>query len=171
MLQMAAGNAGKCGKSVKRDQKPVSDRCGKVCIFWKKRSSYIFPERRDLHFSENIYFPVDFFWTGFPAISRCHLEHNSQHYSHIENFRGTIIVSEDGKLTAATLKWDLHPQRYYQFWECDSRVVWNQNWIGIDFCRNCTSLLYTLQTILIGVLFTLLRIIGFGTPLNVNIMS
>ncbi len=28
------------------------------------------------------------------------------------------IVSQDGKLSAATLKWDLHPQPEYQFWEC-----------------------------------------------------
>ena len=41
MLQMTAGNSGKCGKSVKRDQKPVLDRCGKVYTF------------------------LDFFWTGF----------------------------------------------------------------------------------------------------------
>ncbi len=29
-----------------------------------------------------------------------------------------LIVSQDRKLPTATLKWDLHPQREYQFWEC-----------------------------------------------------
>ncbi len=28
------------------------------------------------------------------------------------------IVSQDGKLPAAILDWDLHPQREYQFCEC-----------------------------------------------------
>ena len=29
-----------------------------------------------------------------------------------------LIVYQDRKLPAATLKWNLHPQREYQFWEC-----------------------------------------------------
>ncbi len=29
-----------------------------------------------------------------------------------------LIVSQDGKLPATSLKWDLHPQWEYQFWEC-----------------------------------------------------
>ena len=29
-----------------------------------------------------------------------------------------LFVSQDGKLPAATLKWNIHPQQEYQFWEC-----------------------------------------------------
>ncbi len=42
-----------------------------------------------------------------------------------------VIVSQDGKLPAATLKWDLHPHRDYQFWECTARPRESQrqaNW-------------------------------------------
>ena len=29
-----------------------------------------------------------------------------------------LIVSQEGKLSAATLKWNLHPQQEHHFWEC-----------------------------------------------------
>ncbi len=40
------------------------------------------------------------------------------HQVQILNECPTLIVSQDGKLPAATLKWDLNPQWEYQFCEC-----------------------------------------------------
>ncbi len=39
MLQIAVWNPGKCGKSVERDQTPVTDKSRKVYIFWKMKIS------------------------------------------------------------------------------------------------------------------------------------
>ncbi len=66
MLQMTAGNSGKCGKSVKRDQQPVQKKSRKV--YTTIRNWFLVTLHR---------FPA------FSISSHCHLEHNWQHHSHI----------------------------------------------------------------------------------------
>ncbi len=44
-----------------------------------------------------------------------------------------LIVSKDGKLSAATLKWNLYPQREYQFWEC-RRDIYLPTWANYHTC-------------------------------------